>query len=173
VVDLVAGGGAFRGFAYDAGAAEAARVLEVADEVDGMVAGPEHAKVHGDVVGFVEDGLEGGDLDAGGKNGFEVFHGEGPTEGFLIEELVEGLRLLEETRVVGLLHEGLVPFALAVERSDFVVEDTLAGAGLFGLVVEGVEAEAERDGYDSEDAEGDAKAANGWAGIGEWAGGEI
>jgi hypothetical protein len=60
-----------------------------------------------------------------------------------------------------------------VERGDLVVEDAVAGAGLFSLVVEGVKAEAERDGNHGEDGECDAQSANGRAGIGEWAGGEI
>jgi hypothetical protein len=71
------------------------------------------------------------------------------------------------------LHEVYVALALAVERGDLRVEDVLAGAGLFGLVVEGVEAETERDGNDGKDGESDAQTADGRAGIGEGAGGEI
>jgi hypothetical protein len=71
------------------------------------------------------------------------------------------------------VHEGLESLALLVKRGDLVVEDALAGARLFGLVVEGVEAEAERDGNNGQHGKRDAQAVDGWAGIGEWAGGEI
>jgi hypothetical protein len=129
--------------------------------------------MHGDVALFVDDGLEGRDLQACGEDGLKVFHGEGPTEGLLLEELVERFGLLEELGIVRLLHEGLIALTLVVERGDLVVEDAFAGAGLFSLVVEGVKAEAERDGNHGEDGECDAQSANGRAGIGEWAGGEI
>jgi hypothetical protein len=67
----------------------------------------------------------------------------------------------------------LIALTLAVERGDLVVEDTLAGTRQFGLVVEGAEAKAKRDGNDGEDGECDAQTADCGAGIGEGAGGKI
>jgi len=54
----------------------------------------------------------------------------------------------------------LVALTLAVECRDLVVEAVFAGAGLFGLVVEGVQAEEKPDGNDSEDTEGYAQTVN-------------
>ena len=151
---ILAGGCAFGGFADDAGLAEAAGVLEIAHEIDGLVAWADNAKMHGDVAALVDDRLEGGNLDSGGEGGFEVLHGERPTEGLFVEELIERLRLLEELGVVRLAHQVLIALTLAVECGDLVVEGALAGAGLFGLIVEGVQAEEKPDGNDSEDTEG-------------------
>ena len=64
-------------------------MLEVADQVDGAVAGAIDAEMEGDVAVFGANRLKRGDLHAAGENGFEVFHGQGPAEGFFVEELVE------------------------------------------------------------------------------------
>ena len=58
-------------------------------------------------------------------------------------------------------------------RAICAVEGVLAGAGLLGLLVEGMEAEAKSDGEQSQNAHGDAQALDGRAEIGEGAGGEI
>ena len=57
--------------------------------------------MNGDVTVLVADGLDGGDLHAGGKNGLHGFHGEGPGEGFFIEELVESFGLGEHAGISG------------------------------------------------------------------------
>jgi len=49
----------------------------------------------------------------------------------------------------------------------------VAGAGGFGLLVDGVQAKAEQDGNQRQNAHGDAQALNGRSQIGEGAGGEI
>ncbi len=133
-------------FADDAGLEEAAGVLEIADQIDGAVVRAVDAQMEGDVAVLGADGLESGDQDAAGENGFKVLHGQGPGEGFFVEELVEGVGLDEQLGVVGALHEGLVALALAGDAGDFAVEGVVAGAGLLGFLMKGVEADAEDDG---------------------------
>ena len=79
-------------FTDDAGLEEAARVLEIAHQIDGTVVGAIDAQMEGDVAVLGANRLESGDLHAAGKDGFKVLHGQGPGEGFLVKELVEGCR---------------------------------------------------------------------------------
>jgi hypothetical protein len=171
---LVGAGTGFGGaFANDAGLEEAAGVLEIAHQIDGTVVRAVDAQMEGDVAVLGADGLEGNHLDAAGQNGFKVLHGQGPGEGFLVEELVESVGLGEQLGVVGALHEGFVILALAGDAGDFAIEGVIAGAGLLGLLVEGVEADAEDDGQKGQNARADAEALEGRSKIGEGAGGEI
>ena len=110
------------------GCKEAPGVLEIAHQVDCAVAGSGDAEVHGDVAVLVADRLDRCDLHAGGQHGFQGFHGQGPGESFLVEELVEGLRLVEQLGVVGLAHQGLGILALGANAGDLAVERVLAGA---------------------------------------------
>ena len=75
-------------------------------QIDGAIAGADDANMNGDVAVIGADGLDGGDLHAGGKNGFHGFHGEGPGEGLFVEELVESFGLREQLGIVGVAHHG-------------------------------------------------------------------
>ena len=61
------GGGDFGG---EARSEEAARALKVADELDGALALAGDAEADGDFAGDGDLRLDGGDLDAGGEDGF-------------------------------------------------------------------------------------------------------
>ena len=80
---------------------------------------------------------------------------------------------VEQLGVVGALHKGFVTQALAGDARDFTIERVLAGAGLLGLLMEGVESKTESDGQQSQDTHADAQALEGRSEIGEGAGGEI
>ena len=64
-------------------------MLEVANEFNRAVAGADDAQMHVDVAILGTGGLDGGDLDAGRKHGFEIFHRKGPREGFGVKDLIE------------------------------------------------------------------------------------
>jgi hypothetical protein len=170
---LVGPGAGFGAFARDAGQNEMPGVLQVLDQIDGPVAGPDDAQMEGDAAVLVAGGLEGVDLNAAGQHDFEVFHGQGPGEGFLLEEPVEGGGLDQQLGIGRLVHQVLVGFALLGDLGDFGVERVFAGAGILGLAVKGVQAQRQANADQDQDRHGDAQAFDGGAQVGVGAIGEI
>ncbi len=75
------------------------------------------------------DGLDAGDLDAGGEDALEVHHDGGPGEAFALEEGVEEAGAVEHGAVGGLAHAAFVVLALGLEGEGLGAERVHAGLG--------------------------------------------
>ena len=95
------------GFAHDARQEEVAGVFEILHQFNIAIARADDAQAHGDL-SVLYGRFKRCDLDAGGQNSLQIFHGQRPREGLLVEELIETFGLLEGAGIVGLLHHGLV-----------------------------------------------------------------
>ena len=170
---LICVGAVLGAFALNARLKEAAGVLEVAHQVDGTVVGAKDAEFDSDVTVLAALRLDGGDLNAGGKDGFHGFHGEGPGKGLLIEAFIQEFGLRQDLRVAGLAHQVLILLALGLHAGDGAIEGVLAGASLLRLAVEEMQAQQEEQAKRGENGHADAEAFDGRAEIGEGARGEI
>ena len=120
------------GLVGEAGPEEALAALEVADELDGAVAGSADAQADGDVALGRHDGLDAGDLHAGGEDALEVHHHGCPGEAFALEEAIEKAGTVEHGAVGRLLHTPLVVLALSLEHEAFGNAGRSCGPGRRG-----------------------------------------
>src|SRR5580658_1834509 len=148
-------------------------MLQVAHQLDGAIVRAGDAHVDGDVAVLFAHGLDSQYLHAWGKNGLHRFHGEGPGEALVIEDLVERLRLVEHARVGRQAHDVFGALALGLDLCDLAVDLVFARPSGRGAVIEKMKAESEEDAKCGENAHGDAQAAHGRTEIGKWASGEI
>ena len=145
----------------------------LAHEIVGVIAGTDDAHMHSDVAVGRADRLDGGDLHAGGKNGFHGFHGEGPGKGLCVEELVELFGLSEHARILGPAHHGGGCGTLGFDTGKPAVERVLEIAGRVGLAVEEMKAQEEEETEHGERSHGDAQTLDRRTDVGVGASGEI
>ena len=83
-------------------------MLQILHQFDGPVARTDYAQMEGDAALLVADRFKIGGLYSAGKHHFQVLHGQRPTEGFLIEELIQRANLGQQLHIGGLAHHLLL-----------------------------------------------------------------
>jgi len=141
-------------------------MLQVLDQVDRAITRAHHPQSQGDGAGLVANRFQLGHLHSAGQYGFQVFHGQCPGEGLLIEKMVERDGMGQQLRVFRLPHQVLIALPFQGNLRDLAVYRVLAGAGIFRLLVKGAQPQQQAKADKDQHRHGDAQPLDGRSKVG-------